>query len=91
MKTKKLKRLWNGLASLRDHEVNQAIKDGGIVLEYNGKKMTLTPEKLKASFSVNIRKFISKFNGKEYSLCDYRWSPDDKPKNWKDQLKIFSD
>ena len=32
MKSRKIKRLWNGLASLRDYEVEKYIKEGGVKL-----------------------------------------------------------
>lgn len=75
MKIRKIKRLFNGLASLRDYEVEDAISSGGIILDLEGRRMTLTPEQLKGGFSINNKAQISKFGG-TYKLVDYRWKED---------------
>jgi len=76
MKTRTIKRLWNNIVSLRDYEVSDAIKAGGIILKFGKYQMTLTPSQLEAGFQVISKKFKSKFGSKEYSLIDFRWNPD---------------
>ena len=75
MKIIKLKRLYNGLASLRSYVVDNAIKyNEPVTIECNGAKMTLTPEQL-AKGSRNTEVIHSKFNNVRYTLVDYKWTP----------------
>lgn len=78
MNTRIFKKLYNGLASLRDYEVTNAINDGGIVLEYEGKKMTLSPDELQRGFQCHKKEIHSKFNQDQtFTLVDFRFTPDD--------------
>lgn len=77
----KLKRLWNGLASVRDNVVKDAIKKGdSIVLSVEGMTgaMTLTPERMRAEgFQAVGEDFESKYvSGMKYKLIDFSWKPD---------------
>ena len=46
----KVKKLWLGhLVSIRDYTVNKAIKEGGLEVEHDGKKMFLSVEELKST------------------------------------------
>ena len=74
MKKTKRNKLWNGKISLRDYEVDDAIKAGGICIEYNGDTMFLYPSDLKKGI-YNKQKFNSKWGNKEYVLVDYDWKP----------------
>ncbi len=48
MIAKTVNKLWQGkFVSVRDYEVKKAISQGGMVLTYNGDKMTLTVDELK--------------------------------------------
>ena len=69
------KKLWKGqYISVRDYEVDKAIRAGGLLLTYDGNKMTIMPNKLKQlDPNEDIQK--SKF-GKDYQLVDIKWSPD---------------
>jgi|SaaInl5LU_22_DNA_1037371.scaffolds.fasta_scaffold05150_2 hypothetical protein len=69
------KKLWKGqYISVRDYEVDKAIRAGGLLLTYDGNKMTIMPDKLKQlDPNEDIQK--SKF-GKDYQLVDIKWSPD---------------
>jgi hypothetical protein len=69
------KKLWKGqYISVRDYEVDKAIRAGGLLLTYDGNKMTILPDKLKQlDPNEDIQK--SKF-GKDYQLVDIKWSPD---------------
>jgi len=68
-------KLWKGqYISVRDYEVDKAIRSGGLSLNSEGKQMTLSPEKLK-QLSPNEDVQKSKF-GKDYRLVDIKWSPD---------------
>lgn len=84
MYPRKLKKLWNGLASIRDYELNMAIRVGGIVFTYKDKVMTITSEDLKnKKFQCHSRKFNSIYNpGQTYTLYDFRFI-DDKEKGKK--------
>jgi len=70
----KIKRLFNGLASIRDYQLKKAkeTKDN-IVLNCCGKIMTTTPDKF---FQISSRKFKSKFGG-EYQMFDIKFKPDE--------------
>jgi len=76
---KKIRRLWHGLASMRDYEVINAInKNQSVQLTCGGVVMTLSVEELKEGFDATKQKCKSKYNpGQEYSLVDFRWRPDD--------------
>ena len=73
MRTRHINRLWNGLASLRDHEVDRAIKTGGIKLIYQGKIMTLTAQELQTKrFQSHKKKFDSMYYpDQRYTLYDF--------------------
>jgi len=72
MKTRKIKRLFCGLASLRDYEVEKFIKEGGVKLVLGTESMVLTPEDLqKGTLSNQI--FKSRFNSTRYTLIDFKW------------------
>ena len=80
----KVKKLWMGhLVSVRDYIVNKAIKEGGLEIEHNGKKMFLSVEELKNGNS-QTKKLNSKFKKGTYNLVDYRWKPVDES-----QLKLI--
>jgi hypothetical protein len=87
---RKIKRLFNGLASLRDYEVEEAIKKNEAVqLSCEGQTMTLSVEMLKHGFSITTAPHKSKFNrSQEYRLVDFKWKPD---KAEKDQIKLFEE
>jgi hypothetical protein len=74
MQTREIKKLYNGYASLRDYEIKK-FKEG-VILTYQGKKMTLPPEKLKNSFHFHEKTIQSKFGG-TYKLIDFRFIPDE--------------
>jgi hypothetical protein len=71
-------KLWKGqYISVRDYEVNKAIRAGGLLLTYDGNKMTIMPDQLKQlNPNEDIQK--SKF-GNDYRLIDIKWSPDNEP------------
>ena len=61
------------LVSVRDYIVNKAIKEGGLEVEHDGKKMFLSVEELKNGNS-QTKKLNSKFKKGTYNLVDYRWN-----------------
>ena len=78
MKTIKIRRLWHGMASVRDYIVDEArsgLKD--ITIEYAGEKMTIPTDKLYEGY-LNSKVFTSKHGGKykQYRLVDFKWIPD---------------
>ena len=80
----KVKKLWMGhLVSVRDYIVNKAIKEGGLEIEHDGKKMFLSVEELK-NVNSQTKKLNSKFKKGTYNLVDYRWKPVDES-----QLKLI--
>ena len=75
MRNVKVKKTFRGCISVRDYIVNKAIKEGaGLVVEYNGEKMTIPHEQLPLG-KKSRKTFISQIEGK-YKLVDYRWKPD---------------
>jgi len=78
MKTKKIKRLFRGLASLRDYEREKFIQQGGVILDTTEGKMTITPEQLQDNmFQISPRKFQSRYGTMAYSMWDIRFKADD--------------
>ena len=80
MKTVKVKKLWMGhLVSIRDYQVHTAIKEGGITVEHDNKKMFLSVEELKKGLEERqqTRNLNSKFKKSTYNLIDFRWNPSD--------------
>ena len=73
----KIKRLWNGIASIRDYQYEKALHEKKpLILECGGKKMTVDLEK---GFNVlGTKKFKSKFTGEEYGLVDFKFIEDEK-------------
>ena len=79
MRMRKIKRLWNGCASLRDYEVEKALVEGGIRLQLQDtdESMTLTSSMLRHGLSFTGEVHRSKYNkGQEYKLIDFRWRKD---------------
>lgn len=78
MRIRKFKKLYNGkIASLRDHEVEKYINDGGVIFEYQGKRQMMTPDDLKnRQFQTNPNSIVSRFRG-TYKLIDYIFNPPD--------------
>ena len=69
MKHKNVTKLWQGkYLSVRDYEIEQAIKEGGLKLIYNDKTMELKPEELK-TLKPNGKIIQSQFKG-SYRLVD---------------------
>ena len=77
-KTITIKRLFNGLASVRDYVIDRCYKEGkDIIFVLNNEKMTVLHKELKSkSFQLSEKTFISKFNGKPYTLIDFKFKPD---------------
>ena len=69
MIAKTVTKLWqNKFVSVRDYEVQKAIRDGGMILTHNGDKMTLTVDELK-NLKPSPQLIKSKFIG-VYRLVD---------------------
>ncbi len=77
-KTITIKRLFNGLASVRDYVIDRCYKEGkDIIFVLDNEKMTVLHKELKSkSFQLSEKTFISKFNGKPYTLIDFKFKPD---------------
>tara|TARA_Y100001937_G_scaffold55967_1_gene76959 strand:+ start:4631 stop:4888 length:258 start_codon:yes stop_codon:yes gene_type:complete len=75
MFAKVVKKLWQGkYCSIRDYELEKAIKNGGLSLHYNGKIMTVClDDLLKLKPSGNA--IQSNFKG-TYRLVDIKFKPD---------------
>ena len=73
MKTKKVTKLWRGkFVSIRDYELREAIKKGGLLITHNENQMFLDVDelqKLKPTGKVHQ----SKFKG-TYQLVDILWN-----------------
>ena len=80
----KVKKLFNGLASIRDHVLQRALKrKENLIIEYRGQRMTVPYSKLRNPFQIHKKEFRSKYNGKIYELYDFPFEPD------KDQINIW--
>lgn len=74
MKKKKVTKLWQGkFVSVRDYEVQAAIKKGGLEITHNNKIMQLKPEELQ-HLQPSSKVFQSKFKG-SYRLIDILFEP----------------
>ena len=74
MKKKKVTKLWQGkYVSVRDYEVQAAIKKGGLEINHNNKIMQLKPEELQ-HLQPSSKVFQSKFKG-SYRLIDILFKP----------------
>lgn len=72
-KTIKLKRLYNGIASVRDYIWQDCIKNRmGIIFECNNATMKLEPHELLQGQHDN-KSFDSKFKNQKYKLIDFKW------------------
>jgi len=74
MKKKKVTKLWQGkFVSVRDYEVQAAIKKGGLEINHGGKIMQLKPDEL-LHLQPSSKIFQSKFKG-SYRLIDILFKP----------------
>lgn len=92
MKEREFKKLWkNNIASVRDYELEEAIKDGGMVFIYKGKRMTKNAEELKkAKFQCHKQKIKSKIYPDQYFvLYDFLFVEDKKVGKTNKQLTLF--
>lgn len=79
MRVKKVKKLWQGkYVSVRDYEIESAIKKGGLVIIHSSKKMTIDKDGCEKilKYGVKSQKFKSKTGGKDYHLIDITFAPD---------------
>ena len=73
----RVKKLFNGCASIRDYIVVKCMNENmDIVVQYGDKKMTLDQERLKKMFQMHKTKFMSKFGSEEYALYDIKFVED---------------
>ena len=71
-------KIWHGLASIRDTELERGIKSGGMVFVYKGKTMTKDASELRRhKFQCHAKEFRSKFNNSVYKLYDFKFTPDE--------------
>ena len=79
MKKVIIKKLFHGLASVRDYLVKDAIsnkKDLLIVLKDTGEEMLIPAEEIKNKIvSISLNVFKSKHDGRYYRLIDFNWTP----------------
>ena len=74
MKNKIVKKLWQGkYLSVRDYEIEQAIRQGGLKVIHNDKTMELKPEELK-TLKPGTREFQSQYKW-SYRLVDITFKP----------------
>ena len=81
---RKIDRLWNNYASVKDYEVERAIKQGGAILTLtkNNEKMVLSVDQLKDGLKTKTSKVFNpnpRLNEREpYRLCNFYWQKTDK-------------
>ena len=74
MKNKIVKKLWQGkYLSVRDYEIEQAIRQGGLKVIHNDKTMELKPEELE-TLKPGTREFQSQYKV-SYRLVDITFKP----------------
>jgi hypothetical protein len=74
MKTKTVKKLWQGrYVSVRDYEIKSAIRQGGLRITHNNEIMDLKPEEL-SNLKPNNNVIQSQYNG-SYRLVDITFKP----------------
>lgn len=73
-----VKKLYKGMADVRDYDVNKCIDENTpLMVQYGVDVMTLSPEQLKSDMkSISSKTFESKVGGKNYKLCSYDFVPD---------------
>ena len=78
-KTYPIKRLWNGIASVREYAVEDCIKnDLDLQIKFGRLTMLIKKEDLiKRMFQTNTRPYISKYDGGTYKICDFKFVPAD--------------
>lgn len=82
MKKKKVTKLWQGLfTSVRDYELVDAIKKGGLQIQHNDKTMTISKKDceniLQNPHTKKSQLIKSKIGGKNYQLIDITFKADD--------------
>ena len=74
----KVKKLFNGFASIRDHIINKCLDlECDLIIEFEDKEMTVPLSDLDSPFQLHEREFISKYNGTKYKLYDFKFVPSD--------------
>ena len=74
MKRKDVKKLWQGkYVSVRDYEVKEAIRKGGLEINHEGAVMQIFPDEL-MELAPNSKVIQSKFKG-TYKLVDILFKP----------------
>ena len=75
--TRRIGRLWQGKASIKDYEVEKAIEKGGMILKRldNNEQMFLDVDQLKSALLTKTsRSFPPRFKGEsEFRLCNIFW------------------
>ena len=77
MKRKQVKKLWLGkFVSVRDYELKDAIREGGLIIEHDGEQMRMSVEDVK-QITPSGKFHKAKFAGniQSYQLCDITWKP----------------
>ena len=75
--TVKVNKIYHGSVSVRDYKVKECLaKNENLVIEHEGKQMTVLHEKLRNPFQIHKKPMTGKFDGKIYYLCDFYWKPD---------------
>ncbi len=71
----KIKKLFNGFASVRDYIIQDCIeRNENLIIEYNNESMFIGQIELDNFEQIHKRKFKSKFNeGQEYELYDFKF------------------
>ena len=82
MKKKKVTKLWQGLfTSVRDYELDDAIKKGGLQIQHNNKTMTISKKDceniLKNPHTKKSKLMKSKVGGRNYHLIDITFKEDE--------------
>lgn len=73
-----IKKLYRGCVELRDYDVNNLIqRQEKAEIHYDGDKMTIPANELKARAVSKSKLMKSKTGGKDYHLIGYEWIPDE--------------
>ena len=72
----KVRKLFNNNVSIRDYLVNEAIQEGGLIVELGNQRMILSKSELMRNGTRDPNVHRSKWDTKTYQLIDFKWNPD---------------
>lgn len=73
----KVKTLYHGMIAVKNKAIEECLRDNKpLVIEYEGKLMTIPSEKINEKTIKKSEKYTCKFTGKPYWLYYFNWKAD---------------